>query len=516
MKLHIKAWLFVIGIVCLLQACYKDKGHYDLVEYNKILKITGASTATVILGDTLKISPAIKWQYPDRDTMGFEYEWRQIDSVVSTSRNLAYKPNISGYFNIYLYVTEKATGIVTRFSQQIQAQSAYKAGWLLLTNDGGRTGISFIRRDAKKDANNQTYYVYNYLPDIYDQLYPGVPLGEEPIKLATRVFPDYTLDEIVVLQGNSTVYLDGDNFRRKISMQNEFPGQVFPGNVKMIDYVDGYSANFVLADNGKMYWKSNPRSMGGLHDGYFFDEPIYFENGGAHITQIIDASVDLSSFVYVYDNQNKRFMGLFTSNGGNDYMGSKLFLNNSTTPPVGWVDLNNQAGHSLKYSADYANAAYYMNIIKNDATGQYLYQTYRLANLWSSIDVSEQKQEVFAGSAFVNDNTVYYRVRNSSYLFFGTGSKLYFYDINTKKVALYHDFGTGNIVKLTADANEGELGVALSNGKMVICSLKNEVLGDANPGATGILFQTPARKPIVDLAWKWGSYYDYVFKRYPQ
>lgn len=516
MKQYIQALLLGTVMTCLMTACYKDKGNYELSDYNKILSITTPSTSAVILGDTLRINPSITWKYPKGDTLAFEYEWRQIDSVVSTSRNLEYKPNISGYVMIYLYVKEKATGIVSRYVQQIQVQSAYKAGWLLLTNNGGKSGLTFIRRDAKKDANNQTYYVYKYFPDIYAQMFPGSPLGNNPVKLVTRAFPDYTLDEVLVIQGNTPVFLSGDNFSKKINLTSEFPSRSFPEGANVSDYADGGPTNFVLTDNGKMYWKSNSTDMGAIHQGTFFDVPIYFEGGGANITKILDASIDLTSFVYVYDQLNRRFIGLYTTYGQNDFIGGKMFLVNSTVPPPGFVDLNNQAGYTLKYCSDYANAVYYMNIIKNDATSQYLLQTYRLTNNRSSIGVSDHQQEVFAGNGLVNDNTVYYRVRNSSYLFFATGSKLYFYDVNTKIVTLYHDFGSGNIIKLTGDANEGELGVALSSGDFYICSLKNEVLGNANPGSVGILYQSPNVGTIVDLSWKWGSYYEYVFRRYPQ
>lgn len=516
MKRYIQAWLVSLGMVCLLPACYKDKGNYDLISYNKILSIRATGPGTVILGDTLRMFPVIEWQYPERDTMEFEYEWRQVDSVVSTSRFLEYVPDISGYFNLFLHIKEKATGIVTRYAQQIQAQSAYKAGWLLLTNEGGKSNLTFIRRDTKRDANNQVYYEYKAYPNIYSSQFPNDPLGDEPFKLATKVFPDYSLDEVVVLQGNSTVYLSGDNFSKIISMKNEFPGRVFPNNARIIDYVDGFMANFALADDGQMYWKRNAKNMGGLHDGLFMDEPVYFENGGAYISQIIDATVDMSNFVYVYDSQHKRLMGVYTSSGGNNYMGRKLFLNNATPPPAGWADLNNLSGYTLKYSSDHANGTSFMNILKNDATGEYIYQNYSLTNVYTAIDVSNHQQAVFAGNAFVNDNTVWFRIRNSSYLFFATGSKLYFYDVNTNKVTLYHDFGSGTIVKMTTDAVEGELGVAFSDGKFVIVSLKNEVLGNAHPGSVGILYQLPYQLPVVDLAWKWGSYYEYLFKRYPQ
>jgi hypothetical protein len=516
MKQTIKTFLFCLCSAGLLLGCYKDKGNYDLVDYNRVLSLTATGSVVVVLGDTLKLKPVIKWKYPDRDTTAFDFQWVQIDSVVSTERELAYKPNISGYFNLYLKVIERSTGIVSRYAMQIQSVSAYKAGWLLLTNKGGKSGLTYIRRDTKRDANNQVYYEYKFFPDVYASMYAGNELGEEPMRLATKVFPDYTLDEVLVMQGNTPVYLSGDNFSKVIRLQSEFPNQTIPNSAKVLNYADAGAVNFVHTNDGKIYWKRNSQGMGDLHKWMFMDVPMYFEGGGANITHLFETEIENTYFIYAYDNLNKRFLGIFASNGAGDQLGTKLFLVNDNPPPAGFVDLNNQAGYTLKYCSDYAGGYTFMNIIKDNNSGQYLYQTYRLNNYHSSIGVSEHHQEVFAGNALVTDNTVYYRIRNSSYLFFGEGSKLYFYDVNTKKVTLYHDFGSGTIVKITSDANSGELGVATNNGKFYICSLKNDVLGNVNPGSVGILYTSPAMDPVVDLAWKWGSYFDYVFKTYPQ
>jgi hypothetical protein len=515
MKGQIKIFLSWVWALCLLQACYKDKGNYDLVDYNQVVSIKNATVTPVILGDTFRVSPTIKWKYPARDTLAFDYEWRQVDSVVSNQRNLAYTPNIPGYVMIYLYMKEKATGIVTRLPIQIQVISAYRAGWLLLTNNGGKSGLTFIRRDATVDASNVTHYTYKYFPDVYAKGFPNDELGTGPVRLATKCWPDYTLDQVAVVQDNSTVFLNGTDLSKVIKLGSEFPGQTFPGGAKAADYVDGGPTNFVLCNDGNMYWKKNSKIMGGIHDGMFIDIPIYFEGGGAHISQIIDEGIDYSQFVYVYDDAHNRFAGLYTTTGDNSYVGGKMYLTNTDPPPAGFVDLNNMAGYTLKYCSDYANAAFFMNIIKNNNTGQYLYQTYALAMNYTSLGVSAQQQEVFAGNGLVSDKTVYYRIRNSSYLFFGEGSKLYFYDVNTRLVKLYHDFGAGNVVKITSDAVSGELGVAFDNGKFIICSLKNELLGNGDPGATGILYESPNIGTIVDLSWKWGSYFDYVFRRYP-
>ncbi|NML22282.1 hypothetical protein HHL16_15465 [Pseudoflavitalea sp. G-6-1-2] len=512
-----KLWLPLLFAILAVQACYKDKGHYDLVDYNMIKEIKAPQAPPVILGDTLKVNPAISWKFPDRDTLAFEYEWRQVDSVVSRERYLKYTPDISGYVMIYLYVKEKATGIETRYAMQIQVVSPYKAGWLFLLNNNGKSGLSFVRRDAKKDPNNVTWYEYKYYPNLYDNMFPGNPLGDNPQKLITRAFTDYSKDEVLVLQGNTPVFLNGDDFSKVLSFRNSFPGSSFPNGAYPLNFIDGGTVNYMHGSDGKMYWKRNTRMMGGIHDGLFIDVPIYFEGGGAHISELVETAYDRSEIVYLYDDQNKRFVGLYSTNGDNSFIGGKMYLRDAdgATPPAGWVSLNNQTGYTLKYCGDYSNGAYFMNIIKNDATGQYMMQNYRLAMRYTAIDVSEHKQEVFAGNGIVSDNTVYHRIFNSSYLFFGEGSKLYFYDVNTKLITLYHDFGTGRIKKIVSDAASGEIGILLDNGRFSICSLKNEVLGAPNPGQTGILFTVPNVGNVVDLAWKWGSYFEYSNRRYP-
>ena len=509
--------IFILCTILLATACYKDKGNYDIIEYSKINNITHPSVPPVIQGDTLKLKPAFTWEHPEKDTTGnaFEFEWRQLDSVVSHERNLAYVPDITGYIMIYLHVKEKATGIVTRFVIQVQVISSYKAGWLLLSNDQGKSVISFVRRDAKRDNNNQLYYEYKYFPDIYNQLHPDAPLGNNPLKFASKAFPDYTADEVMLFQGNATTYLSGSDLSKVIDLRNEFNGNVFPNNAVPVDYVDGGPVNFTLLSDGNIYWKRNSVTMGGIHQGKFMSVPVYFEGGGAHISRIIDVSIDYTYFLYLYDDLHKRFLGLFTTTGDDSFLGGKLYVANGSTPPAGFVDLNNQSGYALIYCSDYANGAYFMNIIKNETSGQYLLQNYRLTRIGTVLEANEHQQEVFAGNGIVTDNTVYHRIRNSSYLFFGEGSKLYFYDVNTKQVKLYHDFGSGTIKAITTDAPGGELGVALDNGVFAICSLKTEILGSANPGATGILFSQQQVGDIVDLSWKWGSYYEYVFRRYP-
>ena len=95
----------------LLAACYEDKGNYDLVDYNKITITTVASETktTVVLGESVKITPKITWKYPERDTTenAFDYTWIHTwgGDTIAKTRVLEYTPDECGNFPCYLYVT---------------------------------------------------------------------------------------------------------------------------------------------------------------------------------------------------------------------------------------------------------------------------------------------------------------------------------------------------------------------------------------------------------------------------
>lgn len=502
-------FILALGVL----GCYKDKGNYDLIDYNQTA-VSSASGRTVILGDTLKLTTNITFKYPDRDTTAFRYEWYEVDSLISTDRNLAYVPTKAGLIMYYFHVIEKETNIVNRFAWQISINSPFKGGFLMLTDKGGTSELNIVTRTQWTDEDRVVHYDYALYKDIYSSAH-GEPLGTGPRGILTTAFPDYSADEILVFQDDDAVFLNGADLSKFVYLREDFEGGVYPTTAKPVGYVDGASANFVLFDNGEVYWKRNTAIMGDIHGPQFINVPMYFEGGNSFIEQFIPNQPFNSNFAYMYDSGAKRFVASYTTTGGNDYIGGKMYLTNVGTPPAGFVPLDDLGDHEMVYSIDYSNSAYYMNILRNPSTGEYIYQTYRLTQRFTSLEASEHQQEVFAGSHLLNENSAFHRLYTSSYLFFSSGSKLYFYDVNTKLVKLYHDFGGGDIAFIEADANDSSLGVATKDGSFYILGLSNQVLGSANPGDTGILYDAHGIGNIIDMKWKWGSYYDLVFRRYP-
>lgn len=502
----------LICLVLCLQSCYKDLGNYDLVDYNSTV-ISGAVGRTIVLGDTLRYSPTIQWKYPERDTTtAFTFEWRQGETVVSTERDLVYIPQGTGLTVLHFYVTEAATDIVSRFAFSLTVNSPYRNGWLMLTNNNDQSDLHFLRR-TQQTVGGVAQVNYTLYENTYSTMYSGSSLGTGAKKLLTRVFSSYDNDEVLVIQDDEPVFLSGSDFSKLVLLRQEFSGGSIPNESKVVDYVDGGSANFVILENGELYWKRNSASPTGLHEGQFIDIPVYFEGGGTNLAAFIESNTR-SNFVYMYDTGNNRFASIYSPNTGvNNWVGRRLTFVDMTAPPTGFVSLTNMAGYKLLYSKDYANSTYYVNIIKNENTGEYLYQTYGVVQNFATgqLRITAHQQEVFAASNYVSDNTVYCRTYNNSYLFFGEGSRLYFYDVNTKQVKLYKDFGAGRITHLALNGTESELGVVINDGSLHVCSTNNLILGQNNPGETGILYETRDLGEIVDLKWKWGGFWDHYF-----
>lgn len=508
--------------ICLLfVACYEDKGNYDLIDYNKIESVTASSLSdyTITLGDTLKIYPLIKWKYPERDTLnGFEYVWKTTwyGDTLSRERDLEIVPEECGQYNCYLFIKEKATGVIFRASFSVSVDTPYALGWIIASNINGKPTISYIRRDSWQDDDKKTHYYWTDYVDLYTNLHPEKPLEGGKIVNVSSYTVDYYDDELMIFQeGGKVSVLNGLDFGKILNLNDEFPSSSYPQGFIAKDFIRGGYCDFVLGEAGEIYWRRNSRSSQMYHEEIFMDVPVYFPGGGAVISQIFDINVDDANFILMYDDKFKRFLACYTSySSGNSYLGGKMDIINNY-PTSEFANILDLSDYELMYCGDHTDGKSFVNILKDKASGKYLYQSYRLTGSMTSLTVTNASQEVFAGSDLITDNSVFWRLRQSSYLYFSSGSKLYFYDVNTKRVKLYTDFEEGKIVKLMEDAEGLKLGVGLDNGTFVLCEASDpDVLGAIDPGEKGILHQVSGLGEIVDIDWKWGGYYNMVFGSY--
>ena len=510
--------------ICLLMACYEDKGNYDLVDYNQIEKmalVSSLSKSSITLGDTLKLVMDFTWKYPDRDTSdaAFEFVWKLTWSgdTISRERDLIYVPDECGTFSYYLFVTEKATGVVSRYSAYVTVKSPYLIGWMIGSMKDGKPTINYIRRDSWKDDDNKTHYYWSDFPDLYSDLQPASPLPDPELLSVTAYTIDGSEDEVVVIQeGGHAIVLNGDDLGKVLELRDEFQGAAYPAGFEPMAFCRGGYCDFAIGQDGNIYWRRNQNSSAMHHEAYFMDIPVYFPGGGSRISKVFDVNTYKSECILLHDELNNRLVGCYTSySSGNSYLGAKLDIINTNDPNT-FMDLLNLGDNKLIYCGDHTDGKNFVTIVKNANTGEYMYQSFAFSGNVNTRTVIDATQEVFAGNHLVSDNTVYWRLRTSGYLYFGEGSKLYFYDVNTKAVKEYTDFGDGaRITHILQDADCTSVGVALNDGRFYICdAIDPEILGAANPGETGILHRVHGLGDIKSVSWKSGGYYNLVFERY--
>lgn len=505
----IASWLF------LLAACYEDKGNYDLVDYNKIeISANNAESNTyVYIGETVKITPKITWKYPERDTTenAFDFVWMMNwGDTIGRTRVLEYIPEECGSFSYYLYVKEKATGVITRREWPVTVNPAYRKGWVILSEHDGKTFLSFVRNDG----NTWTDFI-----DLYSKLHPDNPLPSEPARSEVYTV-DYEEDEMVVIyEDGKAIVLNGNDFSKVLEIKDEFPGGNYPAGFKVKQFIRGGYCDYVLGTNGELYWRRNNDGVKMHHEQRFIDVPIYFPGGGAVISEFFDTKIHSANFILGYDQLNKRFVACYTSfTIGSSSLGTKIEITNPIDPAT-FADITNLNGYKLLYCDDFTNGKYYVNILKEESTGKYWMQTYHLSGGSSGYTVDEAEQEEFAGSALISDNTVFKRMYSANYLYFGEGNNLYFYDITTEKVKLYTSFPDGgkitHLVESPTELGDKLLGVATDRGYFYLIKATDaDILGASDPGANGIIHTVSGLGNIKSVSWKWGGYYNMEFDNY--
>ncbi len=505
MKSKILIILLLIGAVFV--GCYDDKGNYNLLDNNQIKEATlntALSNTSVYLGDTMRLVVDLQFKYPDRDTLtGFEYVWKENwnGDTIGTSRNLKYVPNESKTHAFYLYIREKKTDIVTRFSFSASASSPYSSGWLIASERDGKACLTFIRRDTR-----QGEYYWTDFVDIYGQLHPNAPLSSNKL-ISVSTYPvSYAADEIIVFQeGGESVILKGTDFSKMMDLKYEFQGSEFPSGFEPVSFARGGYCDYLLGKDGEVYWRSNLEGLTLSHTTLFMDVPLYFP-GGSDIAYFVDSRVRDSELLMMFDQKKNRLVGCATSFQSSGLWNGSVIDITNTYKPDEFVDIRDMEGYKLLYCGDYTDGKSFVNILKEESTGNYLYQNFKLEGYIASKTLTNGQQEVFAGSEFITDNTVFFRLRRSSYLYFGEGSKLYFYDVNTKRVKLYTDFGSGRITKILQDAEGSRVGVTLDDGNFYLCEATAvSVLGADDPGSVGILHHLSGLGDIKNMVWKWGN-----------
>lgn len=196
-------------------SCYEDKGNYEYSTLTEV-EIKGIEPEyTVYVGGMMQIP--VEVSYKNGTLTDVSYEWRVDGNVVSTEKdlnipvNFAVKPGLYADFS----VIDNQTGIKTLVKFRVNVSTEFYNGWLLLSDEGDHSELTYIRNDGR---------VY---PNIYKQL-NNEDLGPGALQIKEHWTPwgEATGEVFVAITKgpNYAVELDGNSLYRVLYSKDEFLG----------------------------------------------------------------------------------------------------------------------------------------------------------------------------------------------------------------------------------------------------------------------------------------------------
>lgn len=458
---------FVAFVAILYTSCKKDLGNYVYTPPSSpVIKGIQDANFQALIGDSLIIKPEISLDGAD-PLKDLNFEWRIL--LLEELRELSF----TGYpfkmlFNLgtgeraaTLIVTDKRNGLIYKYKFKITGTTQFSNGTLVLSNEGGKAKLSFVKPDNTVLANIYESLQDNELPANPVQLYYSKPL---PYQLLTKeeywILCDDPVKGSVIL--NPSTLLLKDNFRSQFFLP---PATITPGRLETFQ---GTISQGVI--NGKLYIGVQSTAPFAPDYGKFANEqrgdyelsPYYTHTGPYYIG---------------YDVKSKGFV---VFDGGGTYAGTNYEV--STTPAPAF-DPKNTGLSNLVYMKAAISGTTYAFFREADGKTYELRFDNKLAE--SPRKITATQKRLFAGSSQVQADSKW--VRNSINVFyFSSNDKIYRYNpINEDLKALDADFSGKKVsmLKISTDDNTLTVGVDGAVHTLDVSVGKN---GNITKSTTGI------------------------------
>lgn len=319
----------LLASLFLMTSCFKDEGNYDYEEMNPphwLISSTSPVSIVARHGQTV-VFDASKYFVWDKDADAREqevrYEWVVNNKVVGEGKffeiatdklmeitgvkDFSSASSTKGTFN----VIEKSTGVKYMGKIQVWFYSKYSSdNWILMTDQGGKPGISAIRQKYSYD-NGDEEVSYELINDAYDKSNGGVELKGKPISM------NWAYDKHISSQGSITVITDESAYELKASdltYYGQIDGNEFldgvPANFHPVARADcdgtsqAQPATFVATKDGQIYTRVMSLNYLG---GKYLTEPYYVDEKGYKVTKFGNTLYD-QPMIPCYDEKNHRIM----------------------------------------------------------------------------------------------------------------------------------------------------------------------------------------------------------------
>lgn len=311
---------FLLGGV-LATGCYKDKGNYEYSTLGDDILVSRFDTVDNIrlnwaYDERIEIEPGFRIVTDRVKEADLRYEWNIDGEVVSTERVLSIEPlsvgRHSGTFTVIDGVRELRYNTI--FTLVIS--SSFSEGWFILSNDGGKSLLSYVNLVDESTPGE-------LIRDVYGEVNED-ELGSDPRKIRIVSYDGSTVTyEWEVLQGSGSVSIDQSTMAKIGVIDEEFVGGAAPAGFVAVDGFQRDGGSIVLSEDGKVYQRdfSIYNNYPVAHSGKYGSTPVYVEggmnislmNGFDHFTL---KSYGHIPFALLYDQMNNRFLSFYGYNSG--------------------------------------------------------------------------------------------------------------------------------------------------------------------------------------------------------
>lgn len=515
-----------IAVACgLLSSCINDNSKEADIPLAGIT-IASDNTISRYVGEVSTYSPSIEWSGEQPSDYTFAWYLNGGEDAICDTQDLTYTFKEVGTSYVTLLMTNKENGLQYGQRFAVTVTSPYSKGWLILSDNSGESSLGFV------DPTSFRAYT-----DIYRSTY-GDALGRGPRNLEESC--NQHNDQITVLQeSDGGVTLDGSTFAKVVTLNGEFIGGEYPAEAggftpAFLKYTHR-GKDFIASSNGLLYSRNNFytafSSSFKFQNAMFSTESEVSVGGGYKAVYVADYTKWYCTAFW--DDIRKAWLCqycftissnptvpvpyaaasyAFTGDGPDLYGGSISDISvlygqfhNENSRDTDFLTMFKTGG---KYYLSFAH--WYYNTTRNDVT------------------YTKNNQVEFAPQLNITDDTPFYAPRryhndfdSDMHLFFGIGTKLYFYHYETGEYYLYRDLSldgaSGNIVEMAEDNDGHQLGVVTSDGYLDVCDINRSTLTsirqrniDVSAKDNGLVLGTASGFPgtAVDLIYKRGEAYN--------
>jgi len=509
--------LFVILIAFIAQSCYEDKGNYDYIPSNKVtitnIESVYALDITSEDSEDLVIEP--KLEFESKPLTNLTYNWIINEKSVSTEPVLRIsRSTITEKCSCRFEAIDPSNGNHYVFDFNIKLNSSFEEGWMLLTDNGAVNHLTFISPSVEEDTKSSNI-VYKAYPNIYEKSY-GTSLGTEAVRFVEHWSSSYetNLANVVLVKHDSegSIDLNGSTFKKESNTSDYFVGNASPSGYKPIDEVYLSEASFILNEDNKLYSRKMT-SPTLFQSGKFMDEPVYFEKG-LEVGMFVPAVHLVTYCGLVYDKKNRRLLYA----DGNSQI-HEINYNEYTDGQTHFDDLKKDMVTGFYYDMEPGSwgKKTKFTVVLND-NGKYSVLDFKFSfeTRWGMIGgvfcsktklyVKEFKEFDLNVNGLIAPESIIYRPKHRSYMYFSNNDKLYAYDLKVNDTPrLLFDFNGGKISAIASGVKSNEIGVSLEDGSFYIIGSTTE---DIAKPTNKPIYKYEGKDKIISVMYKYGDKYN--------